>query len=896
MITNININKTNSIKNEFILDKTQDECESFTQKNLPKNLNENEITALYNLSRSDDISDLNEDDTNALIQYFQKYIPELCDKMNIESLSLLINKKAIKMNKIPSEMQTDEIISLCCQYDKKALKNLPEIKKTKKACEHACMLTSASLEYTPKKIINSEFLLKIHSFHSSDLRYIPKDLIDKRIINSICLNESKFIKYVGKYGFKREVIVSNIFKNNIDLICHIPVELKTKERCEMACQSDGRFLKYIPEEKKHFELCLIACLSKPDAIEYIPSDMPKEKKHALYEILCKEHSRGLKSIPYAERTFSLCKIARKAFPYDMEIGEMIPKNLSLDESAELDSLFKNTPVKKWKWPIFNPSDYISSYDYIVNYGFTNTIKEKLTIPDIINQHSLVTFIPKDMQYKLLTCSQTSTEEKDKLIEFINCCEKTLPEIKKEIITNSNPSAFDTNNDLLYDLVSIAHMHNFQPPNIINGRSFLNKIEQKNYTFQNKSILDYIEEKNCSIQGGRTLRVESKDNKNELIHIKFQRENESLDELIREGAIYQAIHQDIILKGEFHSGIPKFVEFSRIKLDDEQLKCLSEFEDPLLFEKTSNGRFINALIYKATNEYAKYAHIINDDIKIPERGILKACSDIGLLASMGIVLDSIIPTFHSQASGRRWVAFFSAFNTKRGYVYPGNMEAWNTVATEKCDIGYTGIRDIGDHEIFGKIKTCMSQIDTMESPFPEIVNQRIGFVNTITESLLSAILIRSRLHQQTKEYHYKNPKSIDDTEKFINSLGNAFCNSFNKDSSSTSFQDLLEMKSNEYNKWLNRTALEIVYWTAKQPSFDELCRSDTSGIDSDCLLAHIKNNHMLPLEIYPYPETLESPFNGFDKEKNLCLGIYNGTFPLLSLMRGLTLMSIKLLSK
>ncbi|WBA80845.1 hypothetical protein [Endozoicomonas sp. GU-1] len=97
-------------------------------------------------------------------------------------------------------------------------------------------------------------------------------------------------------------------------------------------------------------------------------------------------------------------------------------------------------------------------------------------------------------------------------------------------------------------------------------------------------------------------------------------------------------------------------------------------------------------------------------KKPEQGILDACHDAGFLASMGLILTSMLPAFHNTVSTRRWIALHNAFNERNG-VHPGTFGAWNTDATGKPDLGYCGIRDIGDYEFFGQIKSLFQHKDT-----------------------------------------------------------------------------------------------------------------------------------------------------------------------------------------
>ena len=190
--------------------------------------------------------------------------------------------------------------------------------------------------------------------------------------------------------------------------------------------------------------------------------------------------------------------------------------------------------------------------------------------------------------------------------------------------------------------------------------------------------------------------------------------------------------------------------------------VKKFPDEVEIVKEDNGQsFIHGFSYTAPQDYSTYAYRAdsgsNPPHNKPEQGILNACHDAGYMASMGLILTSMLPAFHDTGSSRRWVALHNAFNQRNG-VHPGTFGAWNTDATGKPDFGHSGIRDIGDYELFGQIKSCLQQEDTKDYIHPASATQNLALANAICENILAALLLRSRLRQQFEDYHYQNDQT------------------------------------------------------------------------------------------------------------------------------------------
>ncbi|WP_257275126.1 hypothetical protein, partial [Endozoicomonas sp. SESOKO4] len=95
----------------------------------------------------------------------------------------------------------------------------------------------------------------------------------------------------------------------------------------------------------------------------------------------------------------------------------------------------------------------------------------------------------------------------------------------------------------------------------------------------------------------------------------------------------------------------------------------------------------------------------------------------------------------------------------------------------------------------------------------------------------------------------------------------------------------------YRSWLTRTAEEILYWTAMQPH--EVKDNCTFTLSDECYSEHIKQSGNLDTTLYPKALRRFDIHKKFPKDfhnvnDQLNLGANNAVFPLISLVKGLTL--------
>ncbi|WP_422412039.1 MULTISPECIES: hypothetical protein [unclassified Endozoicomonas] len=397
----------------------------------------------------------------------------------------------------------------------------------------------------------------------------------------------------------------------------------------------------------------------------------------------------------------------------------------------------------------------------------------------------------------------------------------------------------------------------------------------------------------AIVGGRTLAVE---NGEDVDYYKFQRLGESVATLAQEGIMHQFIAR--VTNNRFKSQLPRFGQYL-IVMEKDLPKSIRGFSDRLQVININGRRAFRVYHFKATKNYAKYAHT-PDTTSSPyanaERGLFAAIHDIGVLnGKFGVMPTSTIPAFHD--TGRRWVFLTPLLGNSICFALPlpGTFGGW-VKAIERPDFGWDGLRDWGDVEFFGSMSSGLSARDSKTSGYTPEVLQRLSFVNSLCENLLAAVLLRARLRRDSADYHYQNQLAVEETENFIEQLLDEYLSGLlakeKECPPKPRLQESIGLDNNTYRSWLKRTAEEILYWTAKQPSEAK----DRSPLDPsvECFSKHIKATGNLDATLYPeglrpFDKHLKFPKDFHNVNDELNLGANNAVFPLVSLVKGLTLL-------
>jgi hypothetical protein len=427
---------------------------------------------------------------------------------------------------------------------------------------------------------------------------------------------------------------------------------------------------------------------------------------------------------------------------------------------------------------------------------------------------------------------------------------------------------------------------------------------------------------AEVRGGRTIQVNISASIAKFY--KFRKSNESLESFTAEAYFLEFLEKTENgrrLKQQLKSDIPiinKLVSMPITQLP----RCAFHCEDePEVYTNSQGVKCADVIVFSCSKDYLEYAHKkdINNPQNIffkPEQGLLNACHDLGVFMSYGIYYTNTLPAYHLGKYDRNWTALhmllrrlsckpirsFFDLNERNDFNMVGKMESWDSTATERPDYGYTGLRDFGDFELFGNISSTLERAGCQQLKLFSNITQKILAANTVSECLLAAILLYARLHKQSSNYHYKNIEAKKNMADFIESIFSNFLLGITQGKTSN-IQEFMELSSADYTQWLERTVTEILYWTASQPTVEEVKEAnikfnDTQTNITDCFSTHI-NQGKLPSKLYDeinIDKNIKYPkqFTNLVGEKLYNhLGMTNGTFPLLALLNFLFLFNSRI---
>ena len=400
------------------------------------------------------------------------------------------------------------------------------------------------------------------------------------------------------------------------------------------------------------------------------------------------------------------------------------------------------------------------------------------------------------------------------------------------------------------------------------------------------------------RGGRTLVHTEKQG---CVHMKFQREGEPLSTFTAEQAAqsFARNHPEL----GWHSEIPKPGGMYLVPLKNLPLKP-EDFPDKLKIHEQNGERY--ALAFRFTTQGDNYDTLAwqpdeQGGFQQSHQGLLNALHDLGIWSSMGAMHTSTIRLYHhfyDDACRRRPELLLNAFFQTDAYGahagYPGTLHLWNSVATDQSDWGQSGLRDIGDLELYPFIETYITSLDAHLTA-PDY-GQRASFANAIAQNIFGGLLHYMRLHRaEDPSWHYKDKTSVAELAKFIEEGCNTLLDGLLDDG--TQLKELFAetckgLDEKAVCEWLHLTAREIIYWSAKQ-------EENGQPINSDSFSVHLNKYGRPSPELYP-----GHPAQGFrygedhdyTEAVGESLGTDRGKMPLFYLVRGLYVMAIGLANR
>ena len=420
----------------------------------------------------------------------------------------------------------------------------------------------------------------------------------------------------------------------------------------------------------------------------------------------------------------------------------------------------------------------------------------------------------------------------------------------------------------------------------------------------------------SVCGGRTLQIHKN---GKTYYFKFFRQGEDIDQFIREKAMHEMLQNsgfDQHLKSEIPVCVGLYAHPYNSKLE--------QFDDKLAIHTDHQGnQRVYTYCFTASEDYVAYAYLTTpeqpeDIYQSSDMGLRKAAYDIGFFARHGAIFDSILPVLHSTRDGsRKWLSLGGVFadcndaNATNYARYPGLIVDWSRTATNRPDISKSGLRDLGD-SIFINHITREYHIFKEFGIFPNLhfekVLKTLVFFNTLLDNFVAIILLYGRLHQSDPQYHYHNREAVQKIEVFIENVLDNFLQGY-FDDSQVCCKEIMAMGDANYQKWLKKTATEIIYWTAAQPDFvdnngeiEEIPAFEgATEFDhvNQCYVKQILNTGFIDQTLYP---EVDKDFDKSDIGAKLSitgkkfLGLYRCIFPMTSLLKGVPYLFSQLISR
>ena len=855
---------------------------------------------------------------------------ERCDDLYVQALCA--SQGSAEVIALLPTAHKNRLCDAAFQKDPALIGLLPVVERTTERCQAACILQPQALDHVPMDIQTEAFLEQVCDRNPDCFRYLSDAQKTQKLAMLVCKKSGMLLKEVPRQ-MRDDALCRAACLSYCYAIDAVPEDLFTEAFCQWIVHKNPMMLIHIPPEKMTAELCEYACARRPQGLACVPVDLrtdslyQKVLEHRDFYLAyphlptamvseeickrrCRENGDNLCDVPESFKNEEYYRIVTRQV--DWYLGD-------IPEADRTREICLKSGIGRGCAFAFVPDSYIN-LDFLFSVmGGKDILALHTRAQKLLTEEHYTTFLcisalyRTETQLKLLTWSKLPDRFRRRLVDFLAGTGKpialhALPQ--HSLINGHNPLRFELYNPMVSKLLCQAHMaRHYQPVCHADGQAWLSYLKEQLPSYMAKP-LPLIDNALCTPlktghiekKGGRTLQVQDGD---KIYYYKFQREDEPLEDLLREGLIHQfrAEHPQGAW-GKLASDLPKDPHFFALpKSMWPQEK--GEFHDAVAVQKEAGREeWVNVYRYTASADYGRYAHEsdskADSPFEKPENAIFTACYDMGLFASMGLMLTSMLPAMHNSDSGRSWQTLYDLFGDRDAVeVFPGTLGGWNGKATGHCDIGFNGLRDVGDYEQFGAIQSCFSKSENDGSVQPVAVGQRLAVAGTLCDNVMAAILIRSRLRQKDAGYHYKKEQAVDDTARFIGDVCDHLLTGLAGRAKAQVQPGItcktMALDKQIYDQWLRRAALELIYWTAWQGdlscSGDVVCGPPENGpVLADGWAADLELRGNASSSLYDPVDlrprlTKRKYFINSNHEDNL--GAHNSVFPLLSLVQGLT---------
>ncbi|WP_257265817.1 DUF4116 domain-containing protein [Endozoicomonas sp. ONNA2] len=800
---------------------------------------------------------------------------------------------------IPEAQLTEELCRQALEIHSFTFAYMPTQCKSQALCHAACDLNSELIKHVPQEKITEEIISMITrkpGIPIFDLSCIPDHFLTRTICNRLTAHNRMFKVMYPLVEFPPEdrdyECYLNACKKNWTSIKFVPNEFKTREICLAAINHQFSLaLRFIPIEKRDTLLCETAFNQRVDNLEWMPGSLITERH---LDILINEMINEKYIDPYlftyipealrSERFYKafIDKCTSNSFAVFRKLqscffDNLQPYLLNYLETSPVISAEKLAPLLLAINNFSDPAIKERSFKAI----------KKTMIALVINQH-----FNKNNFYEWISAPELDQEFKFELLHMVNNPVSGVDiqlqqETVDSLINLGHPFNFEVDNQALPELRKLCRLAPlYRMPEQHKGDCIIRFIEQelsKEPVFQEIAPPEFTHAN--TICQGRTLITKSNE---KTLYYKLQRPLEDRSLLTKEYLLHHYLAGGKAKELKLQSEIPSAKHLFKLPLQCVSKDILTQLEE-IQYSTEGGQAYIYGYCYETSStDYATYAwkpdtNSIQSPCDKAITGMLMASHDLGRWCAMGLLHTSTLPAFHDLRTSRRWLPLNQLFtNSDSENALCGTFGAWDTDATERPDIRYSGLADLVDYERFGDLKNYISYASrgrNISGYFPA-ATQKVALANYIVEILLGNILLYARLHQQNQNYHLNDPQAQANLSSFITLLTDQFLLGLLGEKRQLQNQ-ALGMSTTDHQLWLQRAVNEILYWTTNN--------NNTCNFATD----YQKNNALDPV-LYPLPpvkidniQNKRYPVDFINCLGKPNLGAESATFPLMTLLQGWT---------
>ena len=799
---------------------------------------------------------------------------------------------------IPEAQLTEELCWQALRIHSFTFAYMPAQCKSQALCLEACHLDSKLIKHVPQAKVTKEIIYIITNkfrIPTFDPSCIPDHLMTRKLWARLTRINPMFKILYPLVEFPPEdrhyECYLNACKKSWLSIKSVPDELKTSEVCLAAINHNySSALCFIPIEQRDTLLCETAFNQWVDNLEWMPGSLITARHR---DILIKESYDDKYMNPYLF-TYIPEALRSERF-YQAFINKCLSRSFDVFRKLQACFLDKTQPylLNYLETSSAISADQIAPLLFAINNFSDPAIKERSfnAIKNAMRAMTINQHFNKINFFEWISAPELDQEFKFELLHMVNKPVSRVDiQLQQEnadsLINLGHPLNFKVDNQALPELRKLCRLAPlYRMPEQDKGECIVRFIEQelaKEPVFQEIAPPKFTHAN--TVCQGRTLITKSSE---KVFYYKLQRPLEDQSLLAKEYLLHHYLAGGKAKELKLQSEIPIAKHLFKLKLQRISKDIFAQLEE---IKCSTGGRqtYIYGYCYETSStDYATYAWKPNTDSPHSPNdrsvtGMLMAGHDLGRWCAMGLLHTSTLPAFHDTLTHRRWLALNNLFtNTDSENALCGTFGAWDTDATERPDFRYSGLADLADYEFFGDLENYLSynSYTNVSDYFPP-ASQKVALANYIVEILLGNILLYARLHQQNQNYHLNNQQAQYNLSSFITLLTDQFLLGLLGENRQPQSQ-ALGMSIKDHQIWLQRAVSEILYWTTNN--------SNTSNFATD----YQKKTQFDPI-LYPQPPVYIGGVQNkrYPEEFINCLGksnlgVKNATFPLMSLIQGLT---------